>query len=99
MDLIFDIPRLRNFIDHTEGLKPFNHAAIDISDRMINVVFGSPTRFALEIRCERPDWQLSSITQIFSEQLPLLSHVEQLELRDLNLPWEGFEWKDDPDMD
>jgi len=97
MDLIFDIPRLRNFIDRTEGLKPFNQAAIEFSGRMINIVLGSPTRVELEIRCERLDWQLSSITQIFSEQLPLLPHVEQLELREL--PWGDLEWKDDPDTD
>jgi len=98
MDLIFDIPRLRNFIDHTEGLKPFNQAAIELSGRRIKIVFGPPTRFRLEIRCERPDWQLSSITQIFSQQLPLLSHVEQLEIREFS-QWMELEWKDDPDMD
>jgi len=99
MDLIFDIPRLRNFIDHTEGLKPFNQAAMEFSGRMIDIVFGpgSSPQFELDIRCERLDWQLSSMTQIFSEQLPLLSYVEQLELREF--PEEGFDWKDDPDMD
>src|SRR5260221_8054320 len=95
---VFDIPRIRNFIDHTEGLKPFNQAAIQFSGRMINIVFGSPPRFMLEIRCDRPDWQLSSIAQIFSQQLPLLSHVEQLEIREFSL-WKDLEWKDDPDMD
>jgi len=97
MDLIFDIPRVRNFIDPTEGLKPFNQAAIEFSGRMIRIVFGSPTQFELEIRCERPDWQLPSITQIFSQQLPLLSQVEQLELREFR--WGNLEWKDHPDMD
>ena len=101
LDLIFDIPRLRNFIDHTEGLKPFNQAAIVFSDWMIKIVFGpgSTPQFELQIRCERPDWQLSSITQIFNEQLPLLSHVEQLEIREFplfrDLKWK---WTDDPDM-
>jgi len=100
MDLIFDIPRLRNFIDHAEGLKPFNQAVIGFSDRTIKIVFGSPLRerplFELEIKCERPDWQLSSMTQIFSQQLPLLSLVEQLKI--CRSP-SGLEWKDDPDMD
>jgi hypothetical protein len=99
MDLIFDIPRLRNFIDRTEGLKLFNQAAIEFSAPMIMIAFGlepSP-QFKLGIRCERLDWQLTSLTQIFSEQLPLLSHVEQLKLREF--PWEDLEWKDDPDMD
>ena len=97
MDLIFDIPRLFNFIDRTEGLKLFNQARIEFSGQTIEIVFGSPSRFSLAIRCERPDWQLSSMTQIFSEQLPFLSHVEQLELRELR--GGELEWKDDPDMD
>ena len=103
MDLIFDIPRLRNFVDHTEGLKPFNQAVIQFSGRSIKIVFGSPLlitegppRFELEIRSERPDWQLSLMTQICSQQLPLLSLVEQLEI--CQSP-SGLEWKDDPDMD
>jgi len=103
MDLIFNIPRLRNFIGHTGGIKPFDEAAIRFSGRAIRIVFGPPLlppkrpRFELEIRCERPDWQLSSMTQIFSQQLPLLSHVEQLTISVSR--WESFEWKDDPDMD
>jgi hypothetical protein len=97
MDLIFDIPRLRNFIDRTEGLKSFDQSEIEFSSWMIRIVFGSPFRFSLEIKCERPDWQLSSITQIFSEQLPLLSHMEQLQLSEF--PWKDSGWKDDPKMD
>jgi len=104
MDLIFDIPQLRNFINRTGGIKPFNGAAIQFSDRAIRIVFGppplppeGPPRFELQIKCERPDWQLSSMAQIFSQQLPLLSHVEQLRISEV--PWVSFEWKDDPDMD
>jgi len=104
MDLIFDIPRLRNFIDRTGGIKPFDGAAIQFSGRAIRIVFGppplppeGPPQFQLEIRCERPDWQLSSMTQIFSQQLPLLSRVEQLTIS--QPPWESVGWKEDPDMD
>ena len=93
MDLIFDIPRLRNFIDRTEYLKPLNQAVIEFSGLTMKIALGPPTRFELEIRCERLDWQLSSMTQIFSQQLPLLSHVEQLVI------WGTIEWKDDPDVD
>jgi hypothetical protein len=96
MDLIFDIPRLRNFIDRTEGLKLPNQARIEFSGQTIEIVFAQ-FRFSLAIKCERLDWQLSSITQIFSEQLPLLSHVEQLELDELSHL--NSEWIDDPDMD
>ena len=104
MDLIFDIPRLRNFIDHTESLKPFDEAAIKFSSWAITIVFGppfivlkGPPPFKLELKYERPDWQLSSMTQIFSEQLPLLSRVEQLTISEP--PWGSFGWKEDPDMD
>ena len=97
MDLIFNIPRLRHFIDHTEGLKPFNRAVIWVSGGMIQISLEPSSRFKLTIKCERPDWQLSSMTQILSQQSPLLSHVEQLEI--WHLPWEEIEWKDDPDMD
>ena len=99
MDLIFDIPRLSNFIDHKQGLKPFNQASLRFSGRTIEIVLEPPTWFELEIRCERPDWQLSSMTQIFSQQLPLLSHVEQLEIgKSPSSLWEPeWKWKDDMD--
>jgi hypothetical protein len=99
MDLIFDIPRLRNFIDRTEGLKPFNQATMWFSGRTIEISLGSPTQLELQIRCERPDWQLSSMTEIFGQQLPLLSLVEQLEICEAFSSWGEWEWKDDPDMD
>ena len=38
------------------------------------------TKFELEIVRETPDWQLSSMTRIFSRHLPLLSHVEELKI-------------------
>jgi len=97
MDLIFDILRLCGFARRIERSKPLKQANIEFSGPVIKITFGSPTRFALEIRCERPDWQLSSMVQVFSQQLPILSHVERLELRES--PWEYIRWKDDPDLD
>jgi len=95
MDLVFHIPRLHDFIRHTEGLMPCNQAYMEFTGTMTKIILGSPARFEMEVRCERPDWQLSSMTQIFSQQLPLLSHVEQLELRESSWP----KWNDEPDMD
>ena len=99
MDLIFDIPRLRNFIDHIEGLKYFYQAVIWFSSQTIEIVLGSSPRLELKIRCERPDWQLSSMTQIFGQQLLLLSFVEQLKISESPSSLGELEWKDDPDMD
>ena len=98
MDLIFHIPRLHDFIHRTDGLVPCNQAFMEFTGSMVKIILGSQARFEMEVRCERLDWQLSSMTQIFSQQLPLLSHIEQLEIR------EGYwskdkRWKDDPDMD
>ena len=97
MDLIFDIPRLRHFIDRTERLEPLDQAVMEFHDREIWISDsrGFPHRFMLEIRCERPDWQLSSMVQIFGQQLPLLSHVEQLEISQ----YRDIEWMNNPDMD
>ena len=99
MDLIFHIPQLHDFIRRTEGLMlPWNHACMDFTRPMIKITLGSPSRFRVEIQCERPDWQLSSVIQIFSQPLPLLSHIEQLEIRE-GYCSEHTRWKDGPDMD
>jgi hypothetical protein len=96
MNLNFDVRRLRDFIDHRDGLGPLDQAIIQLTGRRVAIVFGSPTRFELEIGCDTPDRQLSSITQIFGQQLPLLSHVEQLELQEY---FRVFGREDVPDMD
>ena len=95
MDLIFDIPRLHDFVHRIEWSQPFHQARIYLFGHAdIEVSLGSQYQFNLEIKCERPDWQLASMAQVLSQQLPLLSHVEQLELHES--PWFP-EWKDDPD--
>jgi len=96
-ELVFDIPQLHDFVARTETLRPFNQAKMQFSGWGIMVTLGSPTRFELQIECERLDLQLSSLTQIFSQQFPLLSHVEQLEIGGNSL--EFMRWKDGPDMD
>jgi hypothetical protein len=73
--LVFFID-LIHFIDRTERLKQFNQAFLRLRGQEIIVTFGSPTEFHSTIRCERPDWQLSPMSQIFGHQLPLLSHTD-----------------------
>ena len=96
MDLVFHIPRLHDFIDRTKSLGSHNQAFMEFSSMEIKIMFG--LSFHLEVRCERLDWQLSSISQIFSEQPSLLSHAEQLELCE-NLALARTTWKTEPDMD
>ena len=96
MDLVFDVPRLHNFINRTER---DNEARMELTSQEIKVVLGSRSQFMLGIKCERLDWQLSSMTQIFSQQLALLSHVEHFEIREPDYSLHRIGWEDDPDMD
>jgi hypothetical protein len=99
MDLIFGIPRLRHFIGRAERLEPWNQAVMEFNNRGIWISDSDtlPRLFRLEIWCERPDWQLSSMVQVFGQQLPLLSHVEQLKI--VQYREENIEWMNNPDMD
>jgi hypothetical protein len=84
----FDIPQFHNFVDRIESLGPFKQAGMEIFYGQIRMKLGSPTRFELKIGCpsvDPLDWELSSMNQIFSHQLHLLSHVERLEIR--GVPW------------
>jgi hypothetical protein len=98
MDLIFDIPRLRNFINPTLPQR-FNQASMEFSGQEIKITFG--LFLHLGIKCERLDWQLSSMMQILSQQLPVLSHVERFEIREPRFLTDvvRIRWEDDPDMD
>jgi hypothetical protein len=88
------IPQLGHFVGRAERLKPFNPARMEISEGSIGITCGSPRRFELRIRCERPDWKLASMTQILGQQMPLLSHVEELEI--CQSPNAKIEWMDNP---
>ena len=81
MDLVFNVPQLYRFISCTGSLRPLNPAQLEFSYDVIRITLGSPpTILGLEIKCEEPDWQLSSVTQVCGEQFPLLSQVEQLDI-------------------
>jgi hypothetical protein len=97
--LIFELPQLRHFIRRSERFKQLDQAAMEFHDEGIWIGNANefPCEFRLEVLCESPDWQLSSMVQILSQQLPLLSHVEQLEIFQDDLS--GTEWMDGLDMD
>jgi hypothetical protein len=99
MDLIFEIPRLRDFVGRAEWFESLDQAVMEFDDREIWIsnTNAFSHRFRLRILCESPDWQLSPMVQIFGQQLPLLSHVEQLEI--IQHHQTNTEWIDNPDMD
>ena len=98
MDLIFDIPRLHNFINRTP-VERVNRATMEFTGQEIKISFAN--LIELGIKCERLDWKLSSMTQILSQQLPLLSPVEHFEICEPQFPSSDVRigWEDDPDMD
>ena len=80
MDLMFNIPQLPKFIIRAEGTKSLSSAEIVFSSSAIQVIFGHAVY--LVIICREPDWQASSMAQVCSQLSPLLSHVEQLHIRE-----------------
>ena len=80
MDLMFNIPRLYKFILCAESIRSLNAAEIVFSSSATQITFG--VVIELEIICREPDWQASSMAQMCSQLSPLLSHVEQLDIRE-----------------
>ena len=84
MDVVFYIPQLHKYIARTESIRPLNPAMITFSSSYINIILG-PLAGVVELRigCREPDWQVWSMAQLCSQLYPLLSHVEQLDVREL----------------
>ena len=87
MDLMFNIPQLHKFIVRVERTRSLNSAKIVFYSWGTKISLG-PVR--LEIFCREPDWQVSSMEQVCSQLSPLLSCVEQLDIRE-DSP--GQEWQ------
>jgi hypothetical protein len=101
LDLVFDIPRLHEFIDRAEGLKPLNQAEVRLYPSVIRVVLRSPVgspspaAFGLDITCKVSDWQVSSMARVFGQLLSLLSQVERLDICESF--GDELEWQDNTD--
>jgi hypothetical protein len=96
--LIFDTPRLTQFINRTPKFKAQDEALMVFSDWDVWVTF--PETFdgaALElaISCSRPDWQLSSLAQVCGSSFPraLIPAVEHLYILEDRSP--RLRWQDD----
>jgi hypothetical protein len=80
--LMFDTPRLTQFISCTPKLKAYDQACVFFSNREVSITlpWTSNGRLQLEISCGQSDWQLSSLSQLCSSSFPhaLISTVEHL---------------------
>ena len=95
LDLVFHIPRLQNFLDRTERLRPLDLAEVQLCPWGVRAAFGSTLALRLDIKCKVPDWQLSSMARICGQLWPLLPLVERLHIVDNY--WHELEWQDDTD--
>ena|SRR5712671_1865940 len=96
MYLDFDIPQLRRFLSQAEGFKAFDHATVSIADHLIQLLLHSKFdhhRLELRINCKELDYQLLSLAQVLSSPFPLISTLEELEIKEYHLS--SAHWKDD----
>jgi hypothetical protein len=97
VDPIFDIPRLCDFMSRTERAI---QGSMEADSWMIKIILKSQALFKFELGItpdERLDRQLSSMTQIFSRQLLLLSQVEHFEIRQPSHSTYRRGWEDELD--
>ena len=92
--LIFDTPQLAQFLARTPNIQPPVAVRITFSDRHVKVtsLASTPLKLILEISCRPTDWQLSSLTQVFSLSFPdvFIPTVEHLYVSEGRL-WEPKE--------
>ena len=84
MDLLFNIPQLHEFIARTESIRPLDPARITFGYSSIHIRLG-PVAGVLElgiISGEEPVQQALSMAQVCNQLSPLLSHVDQLVIRE-----------------
>jgi len=96
--LTFDLPQLHQFVRRAESFGSLNRAEIEFYGWVVKIILRSPShhgRLEFGIRCKTSDWQVSSITQVCSQQLYPLSRVKQLRL--LEVPWAKSGWQEDMD--
>jgi len=96
--LMFDTPRLRDFISRTETFKAPCQAHIWFSNGDVKVSLfrrdrtdgHHRTTLSLEILCRPPDWQLSSLVQVCSSSFPPFTTLQRLEIYDYRRQnWQG----------
>ena len=96
-DTVFDTPQLVQFINRTPTSNAFEEAHIFLQNGEANVSFLSKIfvygklRLKVTILCEGLDWQVSSLGQVCTSCLPLLSVLENLYI---NLSHSQPDWKD-----
>jgi hypothetical protein len=99
--LVFEMPRLSQFIDRANKFKGFDQAHVLFQHRYVQVRLSSKAAtvdhgtIKLRISCQESDWQLSSLSQVCNWSLPPYSTIERLDIRE-DRRWKTH-WQDDLD--
>ena len=100
-EIDFDTPQLIRFVSRSSTSKAANeaHLFFDSLTASVKLRASYVEFFQVKISCREPDWQLSSLAQICTTSLPLLSTIENLfiyEPLDSQLDWKdgigNIEW-------
>ena len=95
--LIYDIPRLAQFMGRTTRFQEVKEAHVQFGDYNVHVdstlssIFAFDRNFrksGLEISCRTMDWQLSSVAQVFTSFSPSIYMVEHLYIHGPRYQWE-----------
>lgn len=84
---LFDTPELFRFISRSRKLRSLNRATVSFYHSLAKIVFGSsegtlrPRHVSLGISCGGSNRQISSVAQICSQYMPLLSNVKWLNIK------------------
>jgi hypothetical protein len=80
--LIFDTPQLTQFVSRTPKLRAYNEARVRFTDWAVWMTISQTSngKISLGIRCQKSDWQLSSVAQLCSSffNQSLIPVAEQL---------------------
>jgi hypothetical protein len=94
----FDSPQLADFIHRTPRLRACDQARVQFEDSAVDVKLTNRTHklgyatSRIQISCRQPDWQLSSIIQVYNSSLPPQSMVEDLYIEH---QYSQLVWKND----
>ena len=97
--LVFDIPQLFLFIGRSRRLSSPKRATVSFYHSFTKIVLGpregkvGPRHFSLRMLCGGSTRQVSFVKQICNQSLPLLSHVERLDVKGSRCLQPG--WQDD----
>jgi hypothetical protein len=90
--LIFDTSQLAQFVARTPNIQPPADAGVvfNFFDPYVEVKSSRtfPRQFMLRISCIQSDWQLSSLTQVYSSSFPEALSVERLYICDWQPRWQ-----------